>query len=76
MMSALKQQGVGVSVYYPRPVPHLSYYRQRYGTAENAFPVASRLCSDSIALPVGPHLDVEDVGHIIASVKDAVAAAK
>ena len=76
MMSALKRQGVGVSVYYPRPVPHLSYYRQRYGSADDAFPVASRLCADSIALPVGPHLDVEDVGHIIASVKDAVAAAK
>lgn len=76
IMDALKQRGVGVSVYYPRPVPHLRYYRQKYEMADNAFEVASGFCARSIALPVGPHLRPEDVGYIIASVKEAIVSVK
>ena len=76
IMASLKHRGVGFSVYYPRPVPHMSYYRQRYGFADNSFPVASRLSAASITLPVGPHLVREDVQYIVASVKDAIAAVK
>ena len=76
IMTSLKHRGVGLSVYYPRPVPHMSYYRQRYGFADNSFPVASRLSAASITLPVGPHLVREDVQYIVASVKDAIAAVR
>jgi dTDP-4-amino-4,6-dideoxygalactose transaminase len=76
IMDALKQRGVGVSVYYPRPVPHLRYYRQKYGIADISFSVASGFCARSIALPVGPHLQSEDIGYIIESVKEALASAK
>ncbi len=76
VMDALKQRGVGVSVYYPRPVPHLRYYRQKYPMADNSFAVASGFCARSIALPVGPHLRPQDVGYIIASVKEAIVSVK
>ena len=76
IMTSLKHRGVGCSVYYPRPVPHMSYYRRRYGFADNSFPVASRLSAASITLPVGPHLVREDVQYIVASVKDAIAAVR
>ncbi len=75
-MDSLKQRGVGVSVYYPRPVPHLRYYRQKYPMADNSFAVASGFCARSIALPVGPHLRSDDVGYIIASVKESIALVK
>ncbi|MHC4128106.1 MAG: DegT/DnrJ/EryC1/StrS family aminotransferase [Planctomycetota bacterium] len=76
VVAELKARGVGTSVYYPRPVPHLSYYSGRYGIADNSYPVARRLSARSIALPVGPHLEPEDLPYIIASVKDAIAAVK
>jgi dTDP-4-amino-4,6-dideoxygalactose transaminase len=76
VMAELKARGVGTSVYYPLPVPHLSYYRGRYGIADNSYPVARRFSARSIALPVGPHLEPEDLPYIIASVKDAIAAVK
>ena len=76
IMAALEERGIGTSIYYPRPVPHLSYYRQKYGIADNSFPVASHLSARSIALPVGPHLDAGDIEYIIASVKDALVAVK
>ena len=74
LIAALGRLGVGVSIYYPKPVPHLAYYRQKYGYADNSFPVASRLSARSIALPVGPHLDAEDIEYVIASVKEAIGA--
>ena len=76
IMAALRQRGVGVSVYYPKPVPHLAYYSRKYGFADDSFPVASRLSADSIALPVGPHLGPDDIDYLIASVKEVVAAVK
>jgi perosamine synthetase len=60
----LKQQGVGTSVYYPHPVPLLTYYRRKYGAGAHDFPHASRISDNSIALPVGPHLNESDMSHI------------
>ncbi|MFH1537403.1 MAG: DegT/DnrJ/EryC1/StrS aminotransferase family protein [bacterium] len=68
----LKRNGVGTSVYYPRPVPHMTYYREKYGFDENSFPGASRISYRSIALPVGPHLNGEDMEYIIDTMKKAL----
>lgn len=72
IVTALNQSGVGTSIYYPRPVPHFSYYRDKYGYAEASFPVAARISNHSIALPVGPHLGIEDMNYIVAAFKRAV----
>lgn len=76
IMDYLKGCGVGTSVYYPQPVPLMGYYRQKYGHTEEDFPVASRISSGSIALPVGPHLNEDDMGYIVESVKKAITEAK
>jgi dTDP-4-amino-4,6-dideoxygalactose transaminase len=76
VLAELKARGVGTSIYYPRPVPHLSYYRGRCGIADNPYSVARGLCARSVALPVGPHLEPEDLPYVIASFKDAIAAVK
>ncbi len=68
----LNKKGVGTSVYYPRPVPHFTYYRQKYKHPENAFPVASKISYSSIALSVGPHLNTEDMDYIATTMKDAL----
>lgn len=72
----LKGKGAGTSVYYPRPVPHLSYYRDKYGYGEESYPNAAAISCGSIALPVGPHLNFEDVEYIIEIFKSAICEVK
>jgi perosamine synthetase len=60
----LNEAGIGTSVYYPHPVPRLTYYRSRYGYSPEQFPEASRISDRSVALPVGPHLGDEDMLYI------------
>jgi dTDP-4-amino-4,6-dideoxygalactose transaminase len=72
IIATLKARGVGTSIYYPRPVPATSYYRDRYGLSEKDFPVAARIAHHSIALPVGPHLGVQDMEYIAAAVRAAL----
>jgi perosamine synthetase len=72
IVESLNRQGVGTSVYYPRPVPHFTYYSDKYGYNEKAFPNASAVSYSSIALPVGPHLGEEDMFYITDAMKMAL----
>tara|TARA_B100001093_G_scaffold515346_1_gene591484 strand:+ start:743 stop:1888 length:1146 start_codon:yes stop_codon:yes gene_type:complete len=59
IMNQLKSKGIGTSIYYPHPVPHMTYYNDKYG---NTFcPNAETISNSIIALPVGPHLDSIDM---------------
>jgi len=60
----LNAAGVGTSVYYPHPIPRLQYYREKYGEDLARFPNAAWISDQSIALPVGPHLETEDINYI------------
>jgi len=64
IINKLKENGIGTSIYYPRPVPLMKYYRQKYGYTNDMFPNASVISNSSIALPVGPHLGIEDMEYI------------
>ena len=59
IMDRLKRLGIGTSIYYPHPVPHMSYYRYKYGTVD--CPNAELISNSIIALPVGPHLKIDDM---------------
>ena len=59
IMDRLKSIGIGTSIYYPHPVPHMSYYREKYGTVD--CPNAEFISNSIIALPVGPHLNLDDM---------------
>lgn len=72
IIEVLKREGIGTSVYYPHPVPYLSYYRNKYGYKGEEFPQAAKLSYQSIALPVGPHLNEEDMDRIAATLKRAI----
>lgn len=72
VVSALKDRGIGTSVYYPGPVPGLTYYREKYGLDPADFSVASRISNQSIALPVGPHLGLAEMDRIAGAMKEAI----
>lgn len=76
IVEILKNNGVGTSVYYPRPVPHMSYYREKYVYSDDSFPIAAKISYGSIALPVGPHLDVEDMHYIVDTMKKSIMGVK
>lgn len=69
VIAQLNAEGIGTSVYYPQPVPRMTYYRDKYGWRDGAFPAASRISDCSIALPVGPHLDADDMSYIATRVQ-------
>jgi perosamine synthetase len=76
LVSKLNAAGVGTSVYYPKAVPDLTYYREKYGFAPGRFPNASWISDASIALPVGPHLNEDDMAYIAATVRAAISELK
>jgi dTDP-4-amino-4,6-dideoxygalactose transaminase len=72
IVARLNAAGVGTSVYYPQPVPRMTYYKERYGWRDGSFPNATRISDQSIALPVGPHLTPDDMRYIGATLADVV----
>ncbi len=68
----LNRAGVGTSIYYPHPVPLLTYYRQKYGYREQDFPNALTISDTSIALPVAPHVSEEDIRYMAAHLKQII----
>lgn len=71
-VTTLNLKGVGTSVYYPQPVPRMAYYQNKYGYDSRAFPQAERISEQSIALPVGPHLNYEDMDYIAENVSETL----
>jgi dTDP-4-amino-4,6-dideoxygalactose transaminase len=63
IMDQLKRMGIGTSIYYPHPVSHMSYYRDKYEVID--CPNAELISNSIIALPVGPHLKVGDMQTIV-----------
>ena len=38
IVSRLNSRGVGTSIYYPKPVPHMNYYATKYGYGTDTSP--------------------------------------
>jgi dTDP-4-amino-4,6-dideoxygalactose transaminase len=64
IVGQLNAAGIGTSIYYPQPVPRLGYYRAKYGYDAGRFPNAAKISDQSLALPVGPHLEAADVDYL------------
>lgn len=76
IITELKTRGVGVSVYYPVPLPLAKYYREKYGARPEQYPNALRISDHSIALPVGPHLTPDDMRVLATELKSAITKCK
>ena len=76
IITELKAHGVGVSVYYPVPLPLAKFYREKYGATPAQFPNALRISDHSIALPLGPHLTPDDMRTLATELKSAITKCK
>ena len=59
--SLLRKKNIGCSIYYPYTVPLMNYYKKKYKIKKKKFINSSKISNCSIALPVGPHLNKEDM---------------
>lgn len=66
----LKERNIGCSIYYPHPVPRLKYYKDKYDYELKQFPNATAISDQGIALPVGPHLNEDDMSYIASVFSD------
>lgn len=61
VINKLNNEGVGTSIYYPKPIPQMSYYKKKYGYSSKKFRNAEKFSYRSIALPLGTHLKKKDL---------------
>lgn len=72
LVARLNAAGVGTSIYYPQPVSRMSYYRNKYGYDAGRFSTAAEISDCSIALPVGPHINREDIEYMAEKIRSIV----
>lgn len=76
----LKANGIGASVYYPVVIPYSKFYKGRASQdiekVKGDFPNAMKISSFSIALPVGPHLEVTDIDRVCETLQSAARESK
>ena len=53
IINKLNKQGVGTSIYYPKPIPEMSYYKKKFGYSSLKYKNAEKFSYRSIALPLG-----------------------
>jgi perosamine synthetase len=75
VVSRLSAMGIGTSVYYPQPVPRMTYYANKYGYERSRYMSAAEISDCSFALPVAPHVSIADVDFIGERVKKVLAEA-
>jgi len=69
----LTEAGIGTLIHYPVP-PHRSEAYKASPCAEQCFPIAEELADTVLSLPMGPHLQPDEINTVSRAVRTAVAA--
>jgi dTDP-4-amino-4,6-dideoxygalactose transaminase len=72
-MEAMRNSGVQTSIHYP-PIHQFTYYRQRYSGI--SLPVTEAVAAREVTLPLYPGMGDEDVDYVLASISEALVAAR
>lgn len=67
----LKNKGVDTLIHYPVP-PHLSGAYADLSMPKGTFPIAEKIASSELSLPMGPHLSLDDVEYITSIIREFV----
>lgn len=71
LIEKLKKAGIGTLIHYPCP-PHLSgsYAEMQYRPGD--FPITEKISREILSLPMGPHLDKEQINLVVKALKDSL----
>ena len=67
LQKALNDAGIGTLIHYPIP-PHLQLAYAQEGYVQGQFPIAEKIATECLSLPIGPHLAEENIDEVIAHV--------
>jgi dTDP-4-amino-4,6-dideoxygalactose transaminase len=73
LAQALKAGGIGTGVHYPVPVHLQKAYEGRIAVARSGMAETEQAAREVLSLPMHAFLSEEDVAHVIAGVKQAIA---
>ena len=71
-VGAIRAAGVDAGVYYPRAVYDHACFRRDPRVGDVRMPMAERVASEVLSLPVHPGLTDEDVDAVVAAVRAAL----
>jgi dTDP-4-amino-4,6-dideoxygalactose transaminase len=69
LQKALGEAGVGTLIHYPIP-PHLQQAYAEAGYVRGQYPLAEKIATQCLSLPIGPHLDEAGASAVIAACKN------
>lgn len=72
LQKSLADAGVGTLIHYPIP-PHCQQAYAQAGWQKGAFPLAERMADQVLSLPIGPHLQPDQVSAVIAATQKTMA---
>lgn len=64
VLHTLQDKGVGVAVNF-RPIHLMSYYRKKYGYKTGDFPIAEKIGTSTITIPLYPKLTPGEVKYVV-----------
>ena len=67
LQALLKERGIGTSIHYPNPV-HLQPYFSNGADRHGQFPVAEKICTEILSLPMFPELTEEQIDCVVAGI--------
>lgn len=65
IINEFNKAGIGTSIYYPKPIPEMNYYKKKFGYSSKMFKNAEKFSYRSIALPIGTHVKKKDLNLIV-----------
>ncbi len=69
LIEFFKNNNINTSIYYPKPVPNMKYYKKRYKVRESEFYNSEVISNHSISIPIHPGITFKDLRHICNNIK-------
>lgn len=64
IINLINSSGIGTSIYYPKPVPMMKYYKKKYNFKNKYFFNAQTISQNSISIPVGPQISFKKIKYM------------